>query len=101
MLRLGVCHSRVARGRSPTGSSRTGPNETRDFILGSMLRARQHLDDVLGGEVRAEHQEAGEVELAGGDRVEQSRKSSNQARCGDAPEGFVFRKPQLVEAVSI
>jgi len=35
------------------------------------LGAREHLDEVRFGEVRAEHEQAGEVELARGQCVEQ------------------------------
>jgi hypothetical protein len=46
------------------------PDEASDFLLGPVLGASEHFAQVLGREVGAEHQEAGEVEFAGGDGVE-------------------------------
>ena len=76
-------------------------DEARDFLLGAVLGSGQHLRHVVGGEVRAEHQQGGEVELACGNRVEQGGKAAHEARGGDAAVGFVFGEAQFVDAVDV
>jgi hypothetical protein len=63
--------------------------------------AEQDFDEVLVGEVGTEHQETGEVELAGSDRVQQGREATDEAGGGDAAAGFVLRKAELIDAVRV
>jgi hypothetical protein len=52
-------------------------------------------------EVRAQHQEPGEVKLPGSQRVEQRRKAPDETRCRDATKCFVLRETELVHAIRV
>jgi hypothetical protein len=77
------------------------PDEARDFLLGPMLGSGQYLRQVLGREVRVEHQQTGEVELARSDGLEQLGKAAHEARGGDPAKRFVFREAQFVNAIAV
>jgi hypothetical protein len=49
--------------------------------------------------MRAEHQQAGQMELAGTDRLEQGRELANQAGGSDPPVGLVLGETQFVNTV--
>ena len=66
-----------------------------------MLRSGEDLDEVTFGEVRAEHEQPGEVELAGGERVEQRREASDETSGSDAAKGLVLREAEFVNAVGV
>jgi hypothetical protein len=66
-----------------------------------VLGTQQNFAEVFFGEVRAEHQEAREVELTQSDRAPQSRKAADEASSGDAAKGFVLGKAELVDAISV
>jgi hypothetical protein len=76
-------------------------DQASDFFLGAVLGTEQDLAEVLFGEVGAEHQEAGEVELAGGNRVQKYGKTANETGGGDAAKGLVFGVAQLVDAIGV
>jgi hypothetical protein len=66
---------------------------------GSSSRTRRAI--VLFGEVGPEHQEAGEVELAGGNRVQEGGETADEAGGGDAAKGLVFGVAEFVDAVDV
>ena len=66
-----------------------------------MFGEREDLDEIVGGEVRTQHQQAREVELTCGNGIEQRGKAAHEACRADAAEGFVFGKAELVDAVGV
>jgi hypothetical protein len=67
------------------------PDEARNFLLGPVFGAGEYFEQVGVGEVRAEHQQAGEVEFTCGDGVEQRGKAAHEAGGGNAAVGFLLR----------
>jgi hypothetical protein len=63
--------------------------------------AREDLDEVRLGEVRAKHEQAREMELAGGESVEQCWEASDETSGGNAPESLVLRQAQFVDTVGV
>jgi hypothetical protein len=59
------------------------------------------LDEVRLGEVRAEHEQPGEVELARGQRVEQRREASDETSGCNSAKSLVLREAELVDAVRV
>jgi hypothetical protein len=66
-----------------------------------VLGTEQDLAEVLVGEVGSEHQEAGEVELAGGNRVQKNGETADETGGGDAAKGLVFGAAQFANAVGV
>jgi hypothetical protein len=66
-----------------------------------MLGEREDLDEIVGGDVGTEHQPAREVELTGGNGIEQRGKAAHEASCADAAKGFVFGKAEFVNAIGV
>jgi hypothetical protein len=66
-----------------------------------MLGEREDLHEIVGGEVRTQHQQAREVELAGGNGIEQHGKAAHEASRADAAERFVFGETQLVNTIRV
>ncbi len=66
-----------------------------------MFGARQHLDQVLCRQVRAEQQHGREVQLAAGNSVEKLGKASQQPCRAHAPKRRIFRELQLVNAIRV
>jgi hypothetical protein len=54
-----------------------------------------------GGEVRTQHQQAREVELTGGNGIEQRGKAAHEAGRADAAKGFVFGKAEFVDTIGV
>jgi hypothetical protein len=63
--------------------------------------AGKHFDEIFGGEERAQHQEARQVQFAFGDGRQQRGKATHMASRSDAPERFVFGETQFVHAVGV
>jgi hypothetical protein len=63
--------------------------------------ASEDLDEIVSGEQRSQHQQAREVELTGGDRVEQRGKAAHETGGSDATKRLVFREPKLVNAIAV
>ena len=66
-----------------------------------MLGADENLAQIFLGEVLAEHKKTGQVQLAGGDGIEERRKAPNESCSCNAPEGFVLRQAKLVDAIGV
>ena len=71
------------------------------FALGPVFGAREDLGRVRFGEVRAKHKQAGEVELAARQSVEQRREASDETSGGNASESLVFREAELINTVDV
>jgi hypothetical protein len=56
---------------------------------------------ILGGEVRAEHEQARQMQLASLDRAEQRWEPLHQPGRADPAKGCIFRQPQFVNAISV
>jgi hypothetical protein len=76
-------------------------HESSDLLLGPVLGSSEHLDQILFGEMRAEHQKTGEVKLPRGDGAAEERKAAHQASGGDPAISFVLRETQLVDAIGV
>src|SRR5262245_46251724 len=79
---------RLDAGRN-VGQRIENANQTRDFLLRSVLRARENTGDVLRREMRTKHQEPREMELARSDGVEKLRKATDEPGSGYATECLV------------
>src|SRR4030095_2211342 len=77
------------------------PDQARELLLGAVLGASEDLDEIVRGEQRSQHQQARQVELTGGDRVEQRGKAAHETGGGDAPKRLVFRETKLVNAIAV
>ena len=103
------CRREEARRRGPEGLDAgrnlgqrvEAPDQTRELLLGAVLGEREDLDEIFGGEVGTQHQQAREVEFTGGNGIEQRGKTAHEASRADAAECFVFGKAELVDAVGV
>jgi hypothetical protein len=66
------------------------PHQLRDLFLGAVLRPLEHVDVVFVREMRPDHQQSGEMDLAGRDAIEHGGKRSRDARRLGPPERGVF-----------
>jgi hypothetical protein len=95
------------RGTERLDASRNGGQRVEDahelceLALGPVLGAREDMGEVSLVEVRAEHEQPGKVELAGGQRVQECREASDETSGGNAAKGFVFGEAELINAVGV
>jgi hypothetical protein len=75
------------------------PHQAQNLFLGAVFGPRQNLSVVFLRQVRAEQQDAGEVNLAGRDLVEQNWKFSRDLRRAGATKGFVLGEPKFIDAI--
>jgi hypothetical protein len=66
-----------------------------------VLGEHEDLDEIVGGEVGIQHQQAREVELTSGNRIEQHGEAAYEASRADAAKGFVFGEAEFVDAVRV
>jgi hypothetical protein len=72
-----------------------------ELAFGAMFGSCEDLRQVGFGEVRAQHQETGEVQLARREGVEQGRKAPDEPRSGHAATRLVLRESELIDAVGV